>query len=689
MRFPNRSLVPVLLICTLLLTLISCTNGNNAVARPAPTPNIEATVQAAVQDAFATNNSTPAPTPNIPATVEARVASGLATTAANIPTLTPTATSFPLPTITPTPEPPAVTDKGILMTFFALTGGTQWGNSQNWLTDLPLAEWHGVTTNDDGRVIALNLPNNNLTSAIPPELGDLSSLSLLTLTGNNLTGEIPTEFGRLSNLSIMEMRGNELTGTIPQALANLHGLKILDLSENQLSGPIPPELGNLVRLTNLSLNNNSLNGTVPPALGALSSLLSLTLHENNLAGELPQSLGSLSRLQVLGFTSPETGLCAPSSLEDWVNGIETVEGQLCPPEATVHSDREALVALYNATNGPEWVNNWNWLTDKPLGEWNGVTTDSNGTVIRLILAENKLNGEIPPEIGNLLNLSYIHLGFNNLRGEIPPELGNLLKLNELFLNFNGLTGEIPPEIGNLHNLEGLYILGNQLTGELPLSLTNLESINSFSWGQDSRENELCAPLNPIQDWLREIEYEWGGPTCPRESSALDVHPTAVPTPVPSPTPTPQPAQKSSPVGLTLDNPVEVGGVLNGSNGVDTVVVRIQNDAWTQIRAANQFNDPPESGNRFYMVTVEVSYPEGSGSVYVSGLSYALIGDNRVVYTTFGNSCGVVPDQLQGELFPGGKTRGNICFEVSALDTNLVLIHQPGWDIESRRFLRLE
>ena len=68
------------------------------------------------------------------------------------------------------------------------------------------------------------------------------------------------------------------------------------------------------------------------------------------------------------------------------------------------TDREALGVLYNATDGPKWGNNWNWLTDKPLGEWYGVDTDDNGRVTGLSLYENQLSGEIPPELGNLTNL---------------------------------------------------------------------------------------------------------------------------------------------------------------------------------------------------------------------------------------------------------------------------------------------
>ncbi|WP_419936873.1 Ig-like domain-containing protein [Candidatus Palauibacter sp.] len=48
-------------------------------------------------------------------------------------------------------------------------------------------------------------------------------------------------------------------------------------------------------------------------------------------------------------------------------------------------DRAALVALYDATDGPNWVNNENWLTDASLGEWYGVDTNGSGRVIGLNL----------------------------------------------------------------------------------------------------------------------------------------------------------------------------------------------------------------------------------------------------------------------------------------------------------------
>ena len=51
-------------------------------------------------------------------------------------------------------------------------------------------------------------------------------------------------------------------------------------------------------------------------------------------------------------------------------------------EITVENpDRAALVALYNATDGPNWAEKDNWLTDKPLAQWHGVGTDASDRVI--------------------------------------------------------------------------------------------------------------------------------------------------------------------------------------------------------------------------------------------------------------------------------------------------------------------
>ena len=155
-------------------------------------------------------------------------------------------------------------------------------------------------------------------------------------------------------------------------------------------------------------------------------------------------------------------------------------------------------------------------------------------------------------------------------------------------------------------------------------------------------------------------------------------------------PTPSPANLALPAGMTLDNPVTAGDVLQGTDGTEIVVVGILEDATSMVLETNQFNDPPEPGNRFYIVTVVVSYLSGTDSLNVAESDYRLIGDNRVVYTPFEHSCGVIPDELGAELFPSGRAEGNVCFQIESDDGNFVLIHEPFFSFDGeRRFLSLE
>ncbi len=116
-----------------------------------------------------------------------------------------------------------------------------------------------------------------------------------------------------------------------------------------------------------------------------------------------------------------------------------------PPAApgSAETDREALVALYNATDGENWDESHNWLSDAPLGEWYLVTTDDNGRVIDLGPYDNNLSGELPPELGSLSNLEALRLVNNELSGEIPAELGSLSSLILLDLGGNALSGCVP------------------------------------------------------------------------------------------------------------------------------------------------------------------------------------------------------------------------------------------------------
>ncbi len=112
-----------------------------------------------------------------------------------------------------------------------------------------------------------------------------------------------------------------------------------------------------------------------------------------------------------------------------------------------------MVALYGATGGPQWVDSENRLSDAPLGDWEGVRTDSNGRVIELYPYGNQFSWGIPPELGNLANLTSLALDGNQLSWKIPPELGNLVYLEELDLGDNQLHGCVRSSLSRQLNFE--------------------------------------------------------------------------------------------------------------------------------------------------------------------------------------------------------------------------------------------
>ena len=88
---------------------------------------------------------------------------------------------------------------------------------------------------------------------------------------------------------------------------------------------------------------------------------------------------------------------------------------------------------------------------------------------QLDLRRNQLS-QLPPEIGQLTNLSDLVL-FSNQLSQLPPEIGQLTNLSDLVLSYNQLR-QLPPEIGQLTNLSDLDLSSNQLS-QLPSEIGQL------------------------------------------------------------------------------------------------------------------------------------------------------------------------------------------------------------------------
>ena len=360
-----------------------------------------------------------------------------------------------------------LSDREILESLFEATGGADWTNASNWLTDAPLGEWNGVETDNDGRVIELRLSGNNLSGPIPPEIGDLDLLRNLDLGSNLLTGPIPSQLGNLPNLATLGLRRNRLTGPIPPELTNLSGLSVLNLRVNALSGPIPSELGSLSNLSELYLGWNRLEGSIPSELSTLSNLSKLDLSQNRLEGPIPSELGTLSNLRELDLSGNR--LTGP-----------------IPSELGMLSNLAWLTLRGNELTGP---------IPPELGNLSRM--------VRLYLDDNRLTGPIPPGLGGMSRLAFLYLDRNELTGPIPPELGNLSSVRVLSLRENQLTGSLPPELGSMAALTQLYLDNNaEMSGALPSGLTALTSLNELLL----TGTDLCAPTDAdFQDWLSDVQ----------------------------------------------------------------------------------------------------------------------------------------------------------------------------------------
>ena len=411
-------------------------------------------------------------------------------------------------------------DRLALTRLYAVTDGPGWINDDNWLTDLPLGDWRGVTVDAEGRVTELDLEGNNLIGVIPPELGRLTRLRELTLI------------------------------------------------RNTLAGTIPPELGKLSTLRELLVYRNSLSGGIPAQFAELGRLEKLVVYWNPLSGPIPQGFPQLDHLDE--FDASLTSICVPgtTAFARWLEDLRVpVFEEFCNEE-----DVAVLDALYRSTDGANWDESSGWNEGVVLETWHGVRADSLGRVVSLDLSGNGLTGRVPGSLGRLSELRELRISDNALAGPLPLSLSRLpirafhyantelcVPEDESFrdwltgipshdgpdlqcsttdrdvlaalyfatdgpnwarsdnwltdepvgfwhgveaditgmvlglqLRNNGLTGEIPEELGNLSQLEVLELGRNGLRGSIPSELGNLRSLLSLSLNR----NQLEGPIPP-------------------------------------------------------------------------------------------------------------------------------------------------------------------------------------------------
>jgi hypothetical protein len=135
----------------------------------------------------------------------------------------------------------------------------------------------------------------------------------------------------------------------------------------------------------------------------------------------------------------------------------------------------ALKALYNATDGDNWINNTGWeninttaTKDDVNTAWFGIGSIEDGHITEISMhGNNNLTGSLPPEIGNLIWLRSFNIGSNKFSGPLPTEFGNLINLTVINLSSNQFSGPLPASLANLVNLVTAYLGNNPLNIPFP------------------------------------------------------------------------------------------------------------------------------------------------------------------------------------------------------------------------------
>nr|GMD62713.1 systemin receptor SR160-like [Ipomoea batatas] len=361
----------------------------------------------------------------------------------------------------------------------------------------------------------LDLSNNKFSGELPVEtLLKMTSLRTLVLSFNSFVGGLSESFSSLVNLETLDLSSNNFSGLIPSGMCKdpKNTLKVLYLQNNLFTGPIPERLSNCSQLESLDLSFNYLNGKIPSSLGSLSKLKDLmicnctnlkwiSLSNNFLSGAIPASFGRLSSLAILklgnnsisGNIPAELGNC--SSLL-WLDLNTNFLNGPIPPDLFKQSGNIALPLL----SVKHFLYIWNDTSEQchttgNLLEFEGITEDRldrisarqpcrftvykdiisqpsfshNGSMVFLDLSYNKLEGNIPKELGSLYYLLVLNLGHNHLSGLIPQELGGLKNARLLYLSHNRLNGSIPQTLTSLTLLGYIDLSNNLLVGTIPHS----------------------------------------------------------------------------------------------------------------------------------------------------------------------------------------------------------------------------
>ncbi|KAA8523925.1 hypothetical protein F0562_010348 [Nyssa sinensis] len=384
--------------------------------------------------------------------------------------------------------------------------------------------------------------SNLFTGPLPSTLALCSNLRVLDLRNNSLSGQVDLNFTGLPHLCTLDLATNHFFGGLPDSLASCQELKILSLAKNELTGKVPESYANLTSLLFFSLSNNSfvnLSGAlsvlqqcrnlttliltknfrgeeIPKNVSGFESLMIFALGNCALSGQIPIWLLNCKKLQVVDLSWNHLD----GSIPTWIGQMESLFYLDFSNNSLTGEIPKSLTELKSLISPYSTSFNHNTSTGIPLYVKRNQSASglqynqASSFPPSILLSNNRINGTIWPEIGQLKQLHVLDLSRNNITGTIPSSISDMVNLEVLDLSWNDLCGSIPPSFNKLTFLSKFSVANNHLQGMIPTGGQFLSFSNSSFEGVGMAlllAIVLLRMSRDVADPIEDLDEEFGRP----------------------------------------------------------------------------------------------------------------------------------------------------------------------------------
>lgn len=353
------------------------------------------------------------------------------------------------------------------------------------LSNNPLLERLNLASYDWAYLTSLDVSNNsaikhlylNWQGLTSLDISNLVSLESLSLAWNYWLSTL--SLPNTTTLGYIDIQYTDVQSIDVSPYTNLYWFRANNSSLNSIT------FGDNSLLSEIYLEDNALTSIDLSTIANKSTLTSLYL-QNNFLTDLWTWFHQFTNIWLMDwfYTHDDklNGNCLVNINEPLLSFLnstyENWEGNQTCGRDVPESEYNALVALYNATDGDNWWDNNGWLQDTSVCDWYGVTCEF---------------------MGDSDHVTRLDLWNNNLIGSIP-DLSDLVALRSLFLdsrNDNDFDNTIDLDLSMLSWIETLEEVGARwalwVTGSLNELLASSGTLTYL---------QLWSPMEP---WVFDID----------------------------------------------------------------------------------------------------------------------------------------------------------------------------------------